>query len=176
MYLVMSDVVIRLRSHGIRMTRQRCVVAEVLEAIGGFPTVEEVYASAVDRLPDLSRATVYNSLQTFAATGEVRQIGGSGALLRYALAGSGVEIFVRCLDGRVLRTDDLDLPIEKVQITYVVRCDHDHEEVADRRETPDFADPVVADLRTPPPMPIPAPAPAFGSRARPSDPVYRPRG
>ncbi|MCP5027805.1 MAG: transcriptional repressor [Actinomycetia bacterium] len=168
----MSDVVIRLRSHGIRMTRQRCVVAEALEALEGFPTVEEVYASAVDRLPDLSRATVYNSLQTFAATGEVRQIGGAGALLRYALADSGVEIFVRCLDGRVLRTDDLDLPIEKVQITYVVRCDHDEAEVAQRSEVPTSPDQVVADLRTS----APVPAPAFGSRARPTDPVYRPRG
>lgn len=168
----MSDVVIRLRSHGIRMTRQRCVVAEALEALEGFPTVEEVYSAAVSRLPDLSRATVYNSLQTFAATGEVRQIGGSGALLRYALADSGVEIFVRCLDGRVLRTDDLDLPIEKVQITYVVRCDHDDADISQRREMPTSADEVVADLRLPPPLP----APTFGSRARPTDPVYRPRG
>ncbi|MCP3909925.1 MAG: hypothetical protein GY713_03125 [Actinomycetia bacterium] len=174
----MSDVVIRLRSHGIRMTRQRCVVAEALEALEGFPTVEEVYDTAVSRLPDLSRATVYNSLQTFAATGEVRQIGGAGALLRYALADSGVEVYVRCLDGRLLRSDDLDLPIEKVQITYVVRCDHDEADVAHQRsEMPGSVDPVVADLRTPPvPTPTPAVAPGFAGRARPTDPVYRPRG
>ena len=173
----MSDVVLRLRSHGIRMTRQRCVVAEALEQLEGFPTVEEVYESAVDRLPDLSRATVYNSLQTFAATGEVRQIGGSGALLRYALADSGVEIFVRCLDGRVLRTDDLDLPIEKVQITYIVRCDHDEAEVDQRADRSRASDPVIADLRTPAPLPpVPTNASGVGSRARPTDPVYRPRG
>ncbi len=55
--------------HGLRMTGQRRVIAQVLSDADDHPDVEEVYrrANAVD--PGISLSTVYRTLKLFAAKG-----------------------------------------------------------------------------------------------------------
>jgi len=64
----------RLRRRGWRLTAQRRVVAEALAGEHVHLTAEEVYERASRRLPEIGRATVYNTLNELANLGEVREI------------------------------------------------------------------------------------------------------
>lgn len=56
----MRDLLIRLRRSGWRLKAQRRVVAEVLDRDHVHLTAQEVHSRAVERLPEISRASVYN--------------------------------------------------------------------------------------------------------------------
>lgn len=73
----------RLRTRGWRLTAQRRVVAEVLEGRHGHLTAEEVHAVARERLPEVSLATVYNTLNELAAMGEVLAVSAGEGPKRY---------------------------------------------------------------------------------------------
>ncbi|EST33671.1 hydrogen peroxide sensitive repressor [Streptomycetaceae bacterium MP113-05] len=78
----MSDLLKRLRGRGWRMTAQRRVVAEVLDGEHVHLTADEVLARATTRLPEISRATVYNALGELVTLGEVLEIA-DGRARRY---------------------------------------------------------------------------------------------
>ncbi|WP_354642249.1 Fur family transcriptional regulator [Kitasatospora camelliae] len=79
----MSDLLERLRDRGWRLTSQRRVVAEVLDGEHVHLTADEVHARAVARLPEISRATVYNTLGEMVALGEVLEVATDGRAKRY---------------------------------------------------------------------------------------------
>ncbi|MEU9482801.1 transcriptional repressor [Streptomyces decoyicus] len=79
----MSDLRDRLRRRGWRMTAQRRVVAEVLDGEHVHLTADEVLACAAARLPEISRATVYNTLGELVALGEVSEVTTDGRAKRY---------------------------------------------------------------------------------------------
>ncbi|OKI47654.1 transcriptional repressor [Streptomyces sp. TSRI0281] len=65
------------------MTAQRRVVAEVLDGDHVHLTADEVHARAVDRLPEISRATVYNTLGEMVSLGEVLEVSTDRRAKRY---------------------------------------------------------------------------------------------
>lgn len=65
------------------MTSQRRVVAEVLAGDHVHLTADEVHARAVARLPEIARATVYNTLGELVALGEVVELSTDGRAKRY---------------------------------------------------------------------------------------------
>jgi Fur family transcriptional regulator, stress-responsive regulator len=73
----------RLRRRGYRLTAQRRVVAEVLEGDNVHLTAEDVHDRATELLPEISRATVYATLQQFTELGEVRELALDGRAKRY---------------------------------------------------------------------------------------------
>ncbi|SFD47651.1 Fur family transcriptional regulator [Streptomyces aidingensis] len=79
----MSDLLTRLRGRGWRMTSQRRVVAEVLDGDHVHLTADEVHARAAQRLPEISRATVYNTLGELVLLGEVTEVTTDGRAKRY---------------------------------------------------------------------------------------------
>ncbi|MFJ6795422.1 Fur family transcriptional regulator [Streptomyces sp. NPDC091268] len=79
----MSDLLERLRGRGWRMTSQRRVVAEVLAGDHVHLTADEVHARAVELLPEISRATVYNALGELVGLGEVAEVSTDGRAKRY---------------------------------------------------------------------------------------------
>src|SRR5262249_41997825 len=79
----MSDLLERLRERGWRMTAQRRVVAEVLDGEHVHLTADEVHARATARLPEISRATVYNTLGEMVSIGEVIEVATDGRAKRY---------------------------------------------------------------------------------------------
>jgi len=79
----MSDLLERLRGRGWRITAQRRVVAEVLEGEHVHLTADEVFERAAARLPEISRATVYNALGEFVSLGEVLEVATDGRAKRY---------------------------------------------------------------------------------------------
>ena len=65
----------RLRTRGWRVTPQRRAVAEVLTGDHVHLTADEVHERARARLPEVSLATVYNTLGELVDMGEVLEIG-----------------------------------------------------------------------------------------------------
>lgn len=79
----MSELLARLRQQDWRLTAQRRAVAEVLSGEHVHLTADEVHARAVVVLPEISRATVYNTLSEMVALGEVREVQMGGRARRY---------------------------------------------------------------------------------------------
>lgn len=65
------------------MTSQRRVVAEVLDGDHVHLTADEVHVRAAERLPEISRATVYNTLGELVSLGEVAEVSTDGRAKRY---------------------------------------------------------------------------------------------
>jgi Fur family transcriptional regulator, stress-responsive regulator len=74
MKIMKKDLSRRLRQRVWRMTAQRRIVAEVLAGEHVHLTADEVYERAVARLPEISRATVYNTLKELTDLGEVLEV------------------------------------------------------------------------------------------------------
>ncbi|MER7999348.1 MULTISPECIES: Fur family transcriptional regulator [Streptomyces] len=79
----MSDLLARLRDRGWRLTAQRRVVAEVLDGEHVHLTADDVLERATARLPEISRATVYNTLGELVLLGEVIEVATDGRAKRY---------------------------------------------------------------------------------------------
>ncbi|MBD0708286.1 MULTISPECIES: Fur family transcriptional regulator [unclassified Streptomyces] len=132
----MSDLTARLRARGWRMTSQRRVVAEVLDGEHVHLTADEVHARAVALLPEIARATVYNTLGELVALGEVAELSTDGRAKRYDPNARRPHQHLVCSGCGVIRDvhpagDPLgDLPpaerygftVAKVDMTYRGRC------------------------------------------------------
>ena len=64
----------RLRERGWRVTPQRRAVAEVLDGDHVHLTADEVHRGARSILPEVSLATVYNTLNELVAMGEIAEV------------------------------------------------------------------------------------------------------
>lgn len=79
-----SALVDRLRRRtGLRLTAQRRAIAESLGGEHVHLTAEEVLRRARRRLPELSVATVYNTLNELVAFGELRVVETGGGRVRF---------------------------------------------------------------------------------------------
>ncbi len=73
----------RLRDRDYRLTSQRRVVAQVLEGPNVHMTADAVHQAATDILPEISRATVYSTLNELTQMGELRELSLDGRSKRY---------------------------------------------------------------------------------------------
>jgi len=73
----------RLAERQWQMTPQRRVIAEVLAGDHIHLTADEILDRAVERLPEISRATAYKTLNELVALGEVASINVGGRARRY---------------------------------------------------------------------------------------------
>jgi Fe2+ or Zn2+ uptake regulation protein len=72
------------RKHGLRVTPQRRIIIELLEDNGTHPTVDDLFQHVKSKLPEVSLATVYNTLHELVALGELKQVEGlAGGSTRY---------------------------------------------------------------------------------------------
>ncbi|HKH12448.1 MAG TPA: Fur family transcriptional regulator [Rubrobacter sp.] len=72
----------KMREAGLRVTPQRRAVWSAFgDGGGGHLAADEVYARARRLLPELSRATVYNTLAAFVEAGMLQAVEGRGAVL-----------------------------------------------------------------------------------------------
>ncbi len=68
---------------GFRLTRQRREVYDALLEVRDHPTASEIFLRAKNRMPTISLATVYNSLEALVASGLVKQVNLDRAPTRY---------------------------------------------------------------------------------------------
>ena len=69
-----NEIVGRLRERGHRLTPQRYAVVRALVEGGEHPSAEAALPSGIGRDPMMSRATVYKTLDTLKAAGEVLEL------------------------------------------------------------------------------------------------------
>lgn len=68
---------------GLPMTVQRRAVMEALAERSDHPTADQIHSAVVGRLPDVSRATVYRSLETLAELGLLHRVAHPGSSVRF---------------------------------------------------------------------------------------------
>ena len=80
---MIETIEMRCNAQGLRMTEQRRVIAQVLDASADHPDVEELYsrASAVD--PRISLATVYRTVKLFEEAGILEKVEFGDGRARY---------------------------------------------------------------------------------------------
>ena len=103
-----------LRRKGLRSTRQRMEVFRELAGSEAHPDAETVYRQVSDRVPGISRDTVYRTLATLEAEGLVRRTAGLGGPVRYDANTNRHHHFVCNVCGSIqdFCSDELDdLPI-----------------------------------------------------------------
>jgi Fur family ferric uptake transcriptional regulator len=111
-----SELVQRLRDRGWRLTAQRRVVAEVLTGDHVHLTADAVYSRAQRLLPEISLATVYNTLNELVDMGEVLEISTGDGPKRYDPNTTAAHHHLYCVGCGALRdvnpegTDRLALP------------------------------------------------------------------
>ncbi|PSO54461.1 MAG: hypothetical protein BRC31_01810 [Actinobacteria bacterium QS_5_72_10] len=79
----MTPLIDRLRRRGWRMTPQRRVIAEAMTGEHVHMTADEVLRHAREVLPEVSRATVYNTLNEMVSIGELLEITHADGRKRY---------------------------------------------------------------------------------------------
>lgn len=101
----------RLRAVDWRLTPQRRVIAEAMEGDHVHLTAEEVLERARVRLPEVSLATVYNTLNELVSMGEVQQVDAGGGPTRYdpnTKNGHHHLVCLKCGDLRDVHPQGLD--------------------------------------------------------------------
>jgi Fur family transcriptional regulator, stress-responsive regulator len=73
----------RLRQRGMRITAQRRAVASVLHGANVHLTADEIFERARHELPEISRATVYNTIHELTRLGELFELSLDGRSKRY---------------------------------------------------------------------------------------------
>lgn len=64
----------RLKKLGLKITPQRLAILRLLEGNTRHPSAEEIYSHLKPQYPSLSLATVYNTLEVLARTGELQEV------------------------------------------------------------------------------------------------------
>ncbi len=91
---------------GVRMTRQRRAVLEVIVAACDHPTAAIIFERTRQTHGNISLATVYNSLETMAAAGIINQLNFDNGPSRYC---ANFEPHVHLLDDASQRVIDVQL-------------------------------------------------------------------
>lgn len=71
------------RAHGLPLTVQRRLIYEAVQNHPDHPTADDVYCAVRDRLPGVSRATVYRTLESFVRLGLLGKSAHHGSARRY---------------------------------------------------------------------------------------------
>jgi Fur family ferric uptake transcriptional regulator len=126
----------RLRARDWRITPQRRAVAEVLTGRHVHLTADQVLTAARRIVPELSQATVYNTLNELVALGEVQEVRVAGGASRYdpnvgeghhhlvcRTCGTVLDVQPTGLDGLTLRRGDRHgFAVDDVDVTFWGTC------------------------------------------------------
>lgn len=108
----MISIETRLRDCGLRPTRQRIALADLLFAKGDrHLTVEELHEEAIEADVPVSLATVYNTLHQFTEAGLIRVLAVEGARTYFDTNTSDHHHFF--VEGR---NEVLDIPVNNIAI------------------------------------------------------------
>lgn len=94
------------RSYGLPLTVQRRAVLEALAPRTDHPTADQLYEQVRERIPEISRTTVYRVLETFVRIGVARQVCHPGAVARYEVQRERHHHLVCLQCGRMVDLED----------------------------------------------------------------------
>lgn len=129
----MESLVVRLRNRGWRLTAQRRVIAEAMTGEHVHLAADEVFDRARAALPEVSRATVYNTLHELVGMGELLEMTHTDGRKRYDPNVDERHHHLVCVEcGRMLDVTATDprLPEDQrhgfelidVEVTFRARC------------------------------------------------------
>jgi len=102
-----------LKQKNLRMTQQRKVILEELQAMDNHPSADEIYEKVRSRLPRISLGTVYRNLEVLSELGEIQKLELSGALKRFDWD-TQKHYHIRCLN--CSRVDDAPIaPLNQLE-------------------------------------------------------------
>jgi Fe2+ or Zn2+ uptake regulation protein len=99
----------RYAATGLPLTSQRRTLLEVLAGRRDHPTVDQIYSAVAERLPEVSRTTVYRSLEVLTQLRILKRVEHPGSAVRYD---PNMEAHHHFLCSRC--GDLADLPLEAV--------------------------------------------------------------
>jgi Fur family peroxide stress response transcriptional regulator len=100
-----ADLLAALRGAGLRITPQRVAVCRALAGTKSHPTAQALYEQLSTQFESLSRATVYNTLETLVQGGLIHELGDAGDGAVHYDADVAPHVNLICL--RCHRIDDL---------------------------------------------------------------------
>jgi len=103
-----EELAVRLQDRGLRLTRPRRVILEVLRGLDTHPTAEELYFLVKQRLPHISLGTVYRTLGILEDLGLVQELTVEKRGTRY---NGNPQPHYHLACRRCGRVVDLDLPL-----------------------------------------------------------------
>ena len=110
------DVAERLREHGIQPSAQRVAVAEYVLRTDEHPSADLVWKRVRRRFPYISRATVYNTLNTFVEKGLLKTLNLSDDSIVFDPKTETHHHFIDTKTGRIH-----DIPWDQVQVCNIER-------------------------------------------------------
>ena len=109
----LEELIGRFKECGYKMTPQRRAILEALAGALSHPTAEEIDGVVRQRLPDMSLATVYNTLRELVAIGEVSELNVGRGVRRYDIAGWDHAHLVCLACGQIMDASD-DPPLKSL--------------------------------------------------------------
>jgi Fe2+ or Zn2+ uptake regulation protein len=111
------ELVHKFKRHGYKMTPQRrAILEELARATPEHPTAEQIHEAVLRRMPDLSLATVYNTLRELVTVREVHELDLGQGVRRYEISPHEHAHLV-CVNCRCVR----DLPADFTQLRTLLR-------------------------------------------------------
>lgn len=105
----MDQVIRKLREHRYKMTPQRRAIIEIItQCTSLHPTAEQIHERVIEQMPDVSLATVYNTLAKLVEIGEVVELNLGQNTRRYDLA-RHEHIHIVCLGCDKIMDEATDL-------------------------------------------------------------------
>jgi Fur family peroxide stress response transcriptional regulator len=98
------------RRRGLAVTVQRRAVYAVVSSRRDHPTADQVYEAVKDRVPGLSRTTVYRVLDTLVDTGFLRRVHHAGGVTRFDPTTERHHHLVCEACGRLVDLEDAAVP------------------------------------------------------------------
>jgi Fe2+ or Zn2+ uptake regulation protein len=107
----------KIKQRGLRMTKQRAIILEILTEIKGHLRVEEIYLRVHKRIPHISFGTVYRSLKLLEELGFVKEITFGKHYSLYDSKISPHHHFTCSICEQIMDTDELTpLPVGKIMV------------------------------------------------------------
>jgi Fur family transcriptional regulator, ferric uptake regulator len=105
-----SDTIAELSEKGYRMTPQRMLILEAIEATHEHISAEEIYAKVIKKYPHVNISTVYRTLELLKKLGLVTETDFGGGQVRYHPAEKGHHHHLVCRNcGRIIDLDEDEL-------------------------------------------------------------------
>lgn len=82
----LEELIQKFKQHGYKMTPQRRAILGVLAETTSHPTAEQIHELVRERMPDISLATVYNTLHELTDMGELCELDVGHGIRRYEIS------------------------------------------------------------------------------------------
>ncbi len=121
-----GDIISRLSRRGYRLTPQRLMILEAVEAANNHISADEIYTQIFGRYPHLNISTVYRTLELFKGLGLVTETDLGDGRVRYHIIGKGHHHHLVCQKcGQVTDLDEAVLSSLKAVLNREYNFDAD---------------------------------------------------